>query len=76
MKVNILGCGVMGRQISALFLLGGFNVTVWNHRPVDKQLIHNQSKLITIIFHNTNVFKDQGQLSFLNNLLFLLHNPL
>lgn len=71
MKVNILGCGVMGRQISALFLLGGFNVTVWNHRPVDKQLIHKQAKLITRIFHNTNVFKDQGQLSFLNDLTYL-----
>jgi 3-hydroxyacyl-CoA dehydrogenase len=36
MTVNVLGYGVMARQIAALFYLGGFNVVIWNHRQVQE----------------------------------------
>ena len=35
MKVNILGYGVMGRQIASLFYIGGFDVVIWNRQPID-----------------------------------------
>ena len=46
MKVNVLGYGLMAKQIAALFYLGGHNVTIWNHRTVDENEIKRQIKLL------------------------------
>ena len=45
-QVNVLGYGLMGKQIAALFYLGGFNVTIWNHREVDEKDLVRQIKLL------------------------------
>lgn len=37
MQLNVLGCGVMGRQIASLGILMGCEVTVWVHRDPDRK---------------------------------------
>lgn len=46
MKINILGYGIMGKQIAALLHLGGFNIDIWNNIPMDKGDLTKQVKLL------------------------------
>lgn len=45
MEINILGSGVMGKQIAALFYLGGFQVNVWDSQQIDEPALTRQIKL-------------------------------
>lgn len=35
MKINILGYGLMGRQIASLLFIGGYDVVIWDEQPID-----------------------------------------
>lgn len=45
MKINILGCGVMGRQIASLFFIGGYDVAVWDERRIGVEELNNGVRL-------------------------------
>lgn len=64
MKINILGYGLMGQQIAALFYLGGFEVTIWNHRPVNENKIFKQINFIKNTLSNTK----EGSIKFTNSI--------
>lgn len=46
MAINILGYGVMSKQIAALLFLGGFNVNIWNPIEMNEDEIQTQIRLI------------------------------
>jgi len=46
MKVNVLGFGLMAKQISALLSLGGFSVFIWNHQKAEIADLKRQIKII------------------------------
>lgn len=46
MQINILGYGLMGKQIAALLYLGGFNVNIWNHKSIDEKHVLRQVKML------------------------------
>lgn len=46
MEINILGYGQMAKQIAALFFLGGYNVTIWNHTAINDSEIFKSIKLL------------------------------
>jgi 3-hydroxyacyl-CoA dehydrogenase len=46
MKVNVLGFGLMAKQISALLSLGGFRVFIWNHQKAEIADLKRQIKII------------------------------
>lgn len=66
MNVNILGFGVMARQIACLFYLGGFDVNIWNRRVIDISVLDNQVKAMRIFLS----LKDQssGHFQFVSSL--------
>ena len=51
MIINILGNGLMGKQISALMYLGGFEVHIWNHKEVVVKDVLRQVKLLKRSFN-------------------------
>jgi len=57
-KLNVLGAGVMGRQITALFCLAGYEVFVWN-RHIDEEIKGLQAKELKIA---ERVLKKHGQM--------------
>lgn len=46
MKVNVLGYGIMAKQIAALLYNVGYEVCIWSHRPVDVVEVQKQIKLL------------------------------
>ncbi len=60
MTINILGYGLMGKQIAALLYLGGFNIHIWNHKHANEKDVLRQIKLLKRIF-NTEV---EGKITF------------
>ena len=65
MRVNVIGSGYMGKQISALFRLIGFDVLIWNY--------HNQDLSTQIDFETRKLekilkIKAVGSSKFENNL--------
>ena len=46
MQINILGAGVMARQIAALLSLGDFEVQIWSHNGVNEKQLNLQRKVI------------------------------
>ena len=46
MDINILGYGLMAKQIAAVLYLGGHNIFIWNHKPFDEKELSKQVKLI------------------------------
>lgn len=46
MKINILGYGLMAKQIAALLGLGGYKVYIWNHKKIDLKGLERQTRLI------------------------------
>jgi len=65
MRVNIIGAGYMGKQISALFRLIGFDVLIWNYNDKDlsPQIDYETRKLEKIL-----KIKALGTSSYENNL--------
>ena len=65
MRVNIIGSGYMGKQISALFRLIGFDVLIWNYNNKDlsSQIDYETRKLEKIL-----KIKPLGTSSFEGNL--------
>jgi len=65
MRVNIIGAGYMGKQISALFRLIGYDVLIWNYNDKDlsPQIDHETRKLEKIL-----KFKALGTSSYESNL--------
>lgn len=45
MNINILGFGIMARQISALLVSMGNNITIWNHKEIDIDKLYKQIKI-------------------------------
>jgi len=68
-SVNIIGSGVMGKQISGLFLAGGVNVNIWNRTVPNVNEIYKSAKLIAKIkklpepFGKLNVLSSIDELS-------------
>ncbi len=46
MKINIIGAGLMARQIAALFALGSFEIYIWNRSGVDEKAFQRQAKIL------------------------------
>jgi len=46
MKINVLGYGVMARQIAALFYCIGYKVVIWSHNEVDESLIKKNIRMV------------------------------
>ena len=65
MRVNIIGSGYMGKQISALLRLIGFDVLIWNYNNKDlsSQIDYETRKLEKIL-----KIKPLGTSSFEGNL--------
>ena len=45
-KINIIGCGLMGSQIAALFSIMGYEVNVWNRNEINQNSLLRQKKII------------------------------
>lgn len=46
MHINILGYGLMAKQIAALLYLGGFKISIWNRSKIDLGEIERQIRLL------------------------------
>lgn len=46
MQINVLGYGLMAKQIAALLSLGGYKVYVWNHKKIDLSEIDRQMRVL------------------------------
>lgn len=64
MKVNILGYGLMGKQIAALLYLGGFDICIWNYKVVNEKDMLRQIKLLKRSFST----EKEGSLTFYTDL--------
>src|ERR1044071_5453831 len=53
MIINVLGYGIMAKQIGALFYLGGHNVVFWNHKAIALEEMNKQVKLLKRFFEQT-----------------------
>ena len=60
-KINIVGVGIMGRQIASLFVLCGWDVKILYHNNTYEEEIN---KGLRIIKRKLGIEKDQGTLSF------------
>mgnify|MGYP001334033947 CR=1 FL=1 len=69
--INILGSGVMGEQIAALFYLGGYSVCIWDMKEVDEKKIFYQAKLLKRILKEFG----EGRLKIVNKLSDLTDCP-
>lgn len=45
-EINILGFGVMARQIAALFLLLGYKINIYNKTIANQDLLEKQLRLL------------------------------
>jgi 3-hydroxybutyryl-CoA dehydrogenase len=62
-ELNILGFGIMGRQITGLAILLGYKVNLWNHRIIDHEIIN------TFVTKNEEYFGNKhGKLVFFERL--------
>jgi 3-hydroxyacyl-CoA dehydrogenase len=50
MKINILGYGVMGKQIAALFYAGGYNVKIWDYIKINLDDLNMEIKKVRKAF--------------------------
>ncbi|MBI5542237.1 MAG: hypothetical protein HY951_19425 [Bacteroidia bacterium] len=64
MEINILGFGLMGKQIASLFFLGGHNVVIWNHQEIDLNEAYRQIKLLKKVFNCSK----EGQITVISSL--------
>ena len=64
MKVNILGFGIMAKQIASLFYLAGYDVSIWNHQRINISLLDKQIKRDRRFLHDTG----KGKVSLLSKL--------
>jgi 3-hydroxyacyl-CoA dehydrogenase len=63
-EINVLGYGLMAKQIAALFYLGGFDVILWNYSPVNEVELYKSIKLLNRYMSSDRV----GKLSFITDL--------
>ncbi len=66
-EINILGFGVMGRQIAALFSLMGYRVKVWN-RSIDESRKEQYRREVRLLQKRLCFVSDPGELSFTTEL--------
>ena len=64
MKVNVLGFGLMARQISALLYLGGFDVSIWNHSEIDNSILEKNIKFL----RKSGVYLKEGTVNYVKDL--------
>lgn len=50
-EINILGFGVMARQIAALFLLLGYKINIYNKTIANQDLLEKQLRLLQKNYH-------------------------
>lgn len=50
MEVNILGYGLIAKQIASLFFLAGYKVNIYNHREIDLALVKKEIKKVKRYF--------------------------
>jgi len=55
MNINILGFGLMAKQIAALLYLLGHNITIWNHKTVNLELLEKTIKLVNRVVKSNNL---------------------
>lgn len=64
MKINILGYGLMARQIAALLSLGGYNLYLWNYKKIDLGDMDRQLRLI----QRATGLTQRGTITFVENI--------
>ena len=70
-KINIVGCGYMGSQISCLFSILGYEVNIWNRHPINIEQLKKKKKIIC----KTSGLEDRdGIIKFEKNLTALKDN--
>jgi len=70
-KINIIGCGFMGSQISCFFSLIGYEVNIWNRNLVDIEILKKKKKLIS---KTSNLIDKNGSIKFHKDLSKLENN--
>lgn len=63
-KINVLGYGVMARQIAALMYCIGCEVTVWSHKRIDENVIKRDVRMVGRIIADGN----KGKINFSRSL--------
>lgn len=66
-RFNILGAGVMGRQITALLCLAGYDVYVWNH-PINDEIKALLSKEIRVMERILKNHDEVGRINYVANI--------
>lgn len=66
MQVNILGYGLMAKQIASLLYLGGFHINLWHYKNLNENEIYKQINFLKRSFPKDKI-KD-GKLMFYNDL--------
>lgn len=64
MQINILGYGLMAKQIAALFYLGGYKISIWNHKKIEISELDRQIRLLKKFITPT----EDGEIIFVNNI--------
>ena len=72
MKINVIGSGSMGKQITSLLVLMGFDVFLW-HNSINKNLDKLINKEIDKLKINLSNYKN-GNLTIVNDLSSLDNN--
>lgn len=63
-SINIIGFGLMGKQIATLFYLMGFHVNVYTSKNNHKKDLNRQVKLLNRVLHQD----EHGQIEFYNEI--------
>jgi len=71
MRVNILGCGVMGSQIAGLMSILGYDVQVWN-RSNDAKVKDKLNNAIRLIKRSVKGTGSTGNISFVDSITDLM----
>ena len=66
MKLNVIGVGVMGRQIAAIFFLLGYHVCLVSRSGFDEKIMMRQIKILKKHFDFENI--EEGNLKYCNDI--------
>ena len=64
MQINILGYGLMAKQIGALFYISGYTVNIWHYREIMEKDFFRQVKILNKSFPDAT----EGEVKFHNNI--------
>lgn len=70
MNINILGYGVMGKQIAALLFLAGYDIFIWDNKEMKQDDVYKQIKFLKKYIES----RSEGVIHFVDSLLKLEDN--